>query len=78
MVPDGSILSSFCDKTILVVQCGKTPRDTVNSSLDHIRTAGGEVYGIVLNRVPKRERRAYQQYGYEYGYGYGYASESEA
>ncbi|MFH1744539.1 MAG: polysaccharide biosynthesis tyrosine autokinase [bacterium] len=78
VVPDASILSGFCDRTIMVVSCGKTARDAVNTGIDHIRTAGGEIFGVVLNRVPKRERRAYRQHGYGYAYGYGYTQASES
>jgi len=82
VVPDASILAAHCDRNIIVVNCGRVSRDAVNSAIDHIRAAGGDVSGIVLNRVPKRERRAYRQYGYGYNYGgaeaYGEPSESTA
>ncbi len=77
VVPDASILSACCDRTLMVVNCGKTTRDAVNTGIDHIRTAGGDVSGIVLNRVPRRERQAFHHYGYGYGYGYTYGEEAQ-
>ena len=66
--PDPTILAPRIDMTLLVVCSGKTVKDDLLSSIDHISQTGGAVYATVLNSVPPIEREAYARYGYGQSY----------
>jgi capsular exopolysaccharide synthesis family protein len=68
-IPDARILGRLSDAVILVVQAGKTTRDTALAAQQMFDEDGTRVLGSILNRWdPKNTRSG------AYGYGYGYGS----
>jgi exopolysaccharide/PEP-CTERM locus tyrosine autokinase len=63
---ESRVLASYMGQIVMVVEAGKTPRESVKDALATLGTT--EVVGLVLNK--SRETRAGNQYGYQ-GYGYG-------
>nr|MBA2558591.1 CpsD/CapB family tyrosine-protein kinase [Propionibacteriales bacterium] len=61
-VTDASVLSSFLDATILVIDAGHSRRGTVRRAREALARAGGSVLGAVLNRIPARANSEYAQY----------------
>jgi succinoglycan biosynthesis transport protein ExoP len=78
-VTDAAILTSLTDGALLVARAGKTRRDALASSAESLRRVGGQVLGVVLNRVPARNRgNSYGGYGYGYGAYYSSAPKIES
>jgi capsular exopolysaccharide synthesis family protein len=76
---DSVILSTSVDGTILVVQGGKTPRETLQRAKDALSQVNARILGVVINRVNIR-RGGYDGYGYyyyRYHYYYGEKSKHE-
>ena len=76
---DSIILSTSVDGTILVVQGGKTPRETLLRAKDVLLQVNARILGVVINRVNLRGS-AYDRYGYyyyRYRYYYGEKSKHE-
>lgn len=67
-VTDGAILSTVVDGVLLVVNARTTNRDQLERALSSVRKVGGNVLGVVLNRVPQRgeSARSYGYYGGDY------------
>ena len=67
-VVDASVTSALVDKTLFIIQWGKTAREVVG---DSVRQIPGEkkIAGVVLNFVNEREARKYGKYAYSYYYG---------
>lgn len=64
LVTDASILASQVDGVILVVRPGKTPMDSLQSTLELLKRANANILGLVFNRVPKN--RSYYYGGYNH------------
>lgn len=64
-VTDAAVLSTVADGVIVVASVGKTTFDVLNTALGNINKAKGRVFGIVLNRVPRKGMGA-TYYGYQY------------
>jgi capsular exopolysaccharide synthesis family protein len=76
---DSTVLSTCVDGTILVVQAGKTPRETLLRAKDVLSQVNARILGVVINRVNIR-RGGYDGYGYyyyRYHYYYGEKSKHE-
>jgi capsular exopolysaccharide synthesis family protein len=76
---DSTVLSTSVDGTILVVQAGKTPRETLLRAKDVLSQVNARILGVVINRVNIR-RGGYDGYGYyyyRYHYYYGEKSKRE-
>jgi capsular exopolysaccharide synthesis family protein len=67
-VVDPTIVAGLADKTIFVVKWGATPRDLVQTSIQHV-SQHKRVGGIVLNSVIQDRAK---KYGGEYYYGKSY------
>lgn len=67
-VADASILSSFVDGTILVIDATKSRRRPVRHARETLERAGAHLLGAVLNRVSAKAREGYSDY---YGDVYG-------
>jgi succinoglycan biosynthesis transport protein ExoP len=76
---DAVILSTFVDGVILVVQGGKTPRETLQRAKDVLFQVNARILGVVINRVNIRRSRydGYGYYYYRYQYYYGEKSRKE-
>jgi succinoglycan biosynthesis transport protein ExoP len=62
---DSVILATSVDGTILVVQGGKTPKETLQRTKDVLSQVNARILGVVINRVNIR-RSGYDGYGYYY------------
>lgn len=60
VVSDTSILATKVDGIVFVVNHGKTKKAELSSALRSIEQVGGNVIGVVLNKVPMKSK----QYGY--------------
>lgn len=70
-VADASILLRELDGVLLLARHGTTTREQLRLALARIETVGTRLFGVVLNRTPKRATTS-DGYGYGYGHGYGY------
>ncbi len=73
---DSTVLSTCVDGTILVVQAGKTPRETLLRAKDILLQVNARILGVVINRVNLRGS-GYDGYGYYYHHYYGEKSKHE-
>jgi succinoglycan biosynthesis transport protein ExoP len=77
---DSLVLSTSVDGIILVVQGGKTPRETLQQAKDVLSQVNARILGVVINRVNIRRSR-YDGFGYYYyryhHYYYGEKSKHE-
>ncbi len=64
-VTDAAILTKMVGGALVVVGADRLHRGQLQESLANLDTAGAHVYGVVVNKVAKRDAN---------GYGYGYAS----
>ena len=70
-VADASILLAEVDGVLLIARHASTTREQLRLAVARIHTVGGRLFGIILNRTPRRSVDA-DGYGYGYGHGYGY------
>lgn len=59
---DGVLISSMVDGVLMVIRCGKTPREALNRSRQMMLAGGANIIGAVLNQVEMRSTNYY--YGY--------------
>jgi succinoglycan biosynthesis transport protein ExoP len=69
-VADASIISTRTDGVLVVTAAGVTRKNQFFGVREAITNVGGQILGVVLNKIP--HSRTYDDYGYKYGYGYGY------
>jgi capsular exopolysaccharide synthesis family protein len=76
---DSVVLSTSVDGIILVVQGGKTPRETLQQAKDVLSQVNTRILGVVINRVNIRRSRydGFGYYYYRYHYYYGEKSKHE-
>jgi capsular exopolysaccharide synthesis family protein len=65
-VSDGSVLSSECDITIMVVQHRRFPRAMLQRVKQAVVQAGGTLIGVVLNNVDTTQDEGYSYYSNDY------------
>ena len=72
---DAQIVSTFVDGMVVVSKSGGTTSDELNTALEAIYRAGGNLCGIVLNNMNMKSMRYSYRYKYsdKYGYKYGYS-----
>ena len=58
-VTDAVVLASRVDGVVLVIEAGRTRRDTINQTIERLRQVGANVLGGVLNRVPHKGKGYY-------------------
>jgi polysaccharide biosynthesis transport protein len=63
-VSDGSVLSSECDATIMVVQHRRFPRAMLLRVKQAVIQSGGKLIGVVLNNVDSKHDDGYGYYNY--------------
>ena len=66
-VTDAVVLSKIAGGALVIVGADRIHRPQLQQSLDSLETAGAHLFGIVMNKIARREAAAY-------GYGSGYAS----
>lgn len=59
---DGVLVSSMVDGVLMVVRCGKTPREALNRSRQMLLAGGANILGAILNQVEMRSTNYYQGY----------------
>lgn len=78
-VADAAILSPQVDGCILVVETGKTRRDTFIQAVQRLQKTGANFFGIVMNRLrPGRSGYYYDYYYYYYHYYGAYEQENRS
>ncbi|KJU87529.1 Exopolysaccharide synthesis protein [Candidatus Magnetobacterium bavaricum] len=48
--PDTSIIASYFDAIVMVVECEKTKYDVLTQAKDKLEAVGGKVWGVVMNK----------------------------
>jgi succinoglycan biosynthesis transport protein ExoP len=66
-VTDSVVLSNLAGGALVVVGVDRIHRPQLQQSLESLETAGAHVFGIVMNKLARREAATY-------GYGSGYAA----
>ncbi len=61
-VVDAGILASLVTGTILVVEAGRTPREACARAAEMINKAGGNLLGVVLNRLKSKRAGVYSYF----------------
>ena len=62
MLTDGAILSSAADGTILVIAEGETERADLGRTIEQIKNVGGNIIGVVMNKVKSVKSSNYGKY----------------
>ncbi|MGO4342647.1 polysaccharide biosynthesis tyrosine autokinase [Pedococcus sp. 2YAF34] len=65
---DSTVLSTITGGVVMVAGCGVVKKEQLNRALESLETVGGNLLGIVVNRIPTRGADAGTYY-----YGNGYA-----
>ncbi len=68
-VTDAVVLASRVGGVVLVVEAGRTRRDTTNQAIERLQQVGANVLGGVLNRVPHKGGGYYHYPYYAHGGG---------
>jgi capsular exopolysaccharide synthesis family protein len=71
LVSDAQTLNHFCDKTVLIVRHGFTPKFVIEHLDENIFAKGFKNCSVVFNGV--KNRGMVNKYSYGYGYGYSEA-----
>lgn len=66
MVIDAAITAKHCDGAIIVVESEKVKYRLAQEVKRKLENSGCSILGVVLNKVPRRNRRKYYGYGKEY------------
>lgn len=83
-VADAQIISAYVDGVLLVAKSGSTTADDLNTAIEAVKRAEGNLCGVVLNDLNmKSVKYSYKykyggKYGYKYSYKYAYASQDDA
>lgn len=64
-VTDATVLTRIADGAVIVVGAGRTHRGQLGESLATLETAGAKLFGLVLNKIARRDAMPYV---YENGY----------
>ena len=64
LVTDSLILTGIVDSTIIVTASGYTKKDSLKKIVNNIKNIGGNIAGIVLNKVPTNAKKYEQSYYY--------------
>lgn len=65
-VTDAVVMSSYIDGAILVVESGGVEIDLIKRAKELLISSGIEILGVVLNKIPMNDPKAYQSYYYYY------------
>ena len=64
LVADSVILSRVVDTTVIVTACKETKKDNLDKIVKNIKQVGGNIAGIVLNKVPISAKKYSENYYY--------------
>ena len=62
-VADAQIISTYVDGVVIVAKSGGTTSDELNTAIDAVHHAGGNLCGVVLNNMNMKS----VEYAYKYG-----------
>lgn len=72
-VSDSLLLSTYADDVVYIVKADDTPAPIVAKSVQRLKDVGGQISGVVLNKVDMDKAGRYGAYYKEY-YQYGYSA----
>lgn len=64
LVTDSAILSRIVDSTIIVAAHNRTPKEELGKVVQGIKNVGGNVAGVVYNKIPISNKKYQQTYYY--------------
>ena len=64
LVTDSLILTGIVDSTIIVTASGYTKKDALKKIVNNIKNIGGNIAGVVLNKVPTNAKKYEESYYY--------------
>ncbi len=67
-VTDAAVLSNLVDGTVLVLDCGETRTPAAMQAVERLVSVGGNLLGVVLNRLSQSRNGYYQYYYYSYSH----------
>jgi succinoglycan biosynthesis transport protein ExoP len=70
-VTDAAVLSNVVDGTILVLDCGETRTPAAAQAVERLASVGGNVLGVVLNRLSQSRDGYYYYYTHYYSHAKG-------
>ncbi len=65
-VTDAVVMSSYMEGAVLVIASGKLEIDMAKKAKESLVASGIEILGVVLNKIPMKDSKAYQSYYYYY------------
>ncbi|KYH34272.1 tyrosine-protein kinase YwqD [Clostridium tepidiprofundi DSM 19306] len=65
-VTDAQVLSTMVDGVILVVESGKTEKEALVKSKEHLDKVKANIIGVVINKIPVNKGKGYGYYYYYY------------
>jgi capsular exopolysaccharide synthesis family protein len=65
-VTDAIVMASYIDGAVLVIASGKLEIDMAKKAKESLVASGIEILGVVLNKIPMNDSKAYQSYYYYY------------
>ena len=74
LVSDALIISRLVDTTIIVTEQNKTKKDNLEKVQKLIENVGGNIAGVVLNKVPVNAKKYMSSYYYSGGGNYSFPS----
>lgn len=66
MVIDAAIAAKQCDGAIMVIESEKVKYRIAQEVKKKLEKSGCQILGVVLNKVPRRNRKKYYGYGEKY------------
>ena len=63
---DAAVLATQLDGVLMVVDTGATRRDVATRAVESLRQVGAKVYGVVMNRLSRRQGGYYYYYYHHY------------
>lgn len=65
-VTDAIVMASYIEGAVLVIASGKLEIDMAKKAKESLVASGIEILGVVLNKIPMNDSKAYQSYYYYY------------
>jgi capsular exopolysaccharide synthesis family protein len=65
-VTDAIVMSSYIEGAVLVIASGKLEIDMAKKAKESLVASGIEILGVVLNKIPMNDSKAYHSYYYYY------------
>ncbi len=69
LITDAAILASKVDGVLLVIRPGQLREDQAHAMLEQMQRSGTKIIGVVFNRIPRGQVKAFRYYAPVYGDG---------